>query len=91
MKNLNTPTMLKRIINFYYEGFSNMRIGKTLWVVVLVKLAVIFVILRIFFMPDILSERAGDGNEADYVSSQITGRAPGGQTAGDNGTKTLTP
>lgn len=67
--------MIRRIINFYSEGFSNMRLGKTLWLVVLVKLVVIFVVLRLFFMPDILSERAGEGNEDDYVSTQMTERA----------------
>ena len=67
--------MIKRLINFYYEGFTNMRTGKTLWLVIIVKLIIIFVVLRLFFMPDMLSRKAGDGNEADYVSSQITGRA----------------
>lgn len=67
--------MIKRLINFYYEGFSDMKVGKTLWLVVIVKLIVIFVVLKLFFMPDILSECAGNGNEADYVSSQITDRA----------------
>lgn len=67
--------MIKRLINFYYEGFSDMKVGKTLWLVVIVKLIVIFVVLKLFFMPDILSERVGNGNEADYVSSQITDRA----------------
>ena len=67
--------MIKRLINFYYEGFSDMKVGKTLWLVVIVKLIVIFVVLKLFFMPDILSERAGNGNEADYVSSQDTDRA----------------
>lgn len=63
--------MLKRIIDFYYEGFSNMRTGKTLWLVIIVKLVIIFAVLRTFLMPDILNDRAGDGNEADYVASQI--------------------
>ena len=63
--------MLKRIINFYYEGFAGMTTGKTLWMVIIVKLVIIFVVMRVFFMPDILSERAGDGGEADYVATQI--------------------
>ena len=67
--------MIKRIINFYKEGFANMKLGKTLWIVVLVKLAVIFLVIRTFFMPDILNERTSKGNEADYVSTQITDRA----------------
>lgn len=52
-----------------------MKLGKTLWIVVLVKLAVIFLVIKMFFMPDILNERTSKGNEADYVSTQITDRA----------------
>ena len=63
--------MIKRIINFYYEGFSNMRTGKTLWLVVIVKLIVIFLVLKLFFMPDILQERAGEGNEPDYIMQRL--------------------
>ena len=66
--------MIKRIISFYHDGFKSMRLGKTLWIVVIVKLVIIFVVLKLFFMPDILYERA-DGNETEYVSKQITGRA----------------
>ena len=66
--------MIKQIISFYHDGFRSMRLGKTLWIVVIVKLVIIFVVLKLFFMPDILYERA-DGNEADYVSAQITERA----------------
>lgn len=63
--------MIKRIINFYYEGFSNMRTGKTLWLVVIVKLVVIFLVLKLFFMPDILQERAGEGNEPNYIMQRL--------------------
>ncbi len=48
-----------------------MDIGRVLWVVVLVKLFIIFIVLRIFFFPDTLKEKAGKGNEAEYVSGQI--------------------
>ena len=63
--------MIKRIINFYYEGFLNMRTGKTLWLVVIIKLVVIFLVLKLFFMPDILQERAGEGNEPDYIMQRL--------------------
>ena len=66
--------MIKQIVSFYHDGFRSMRLGKTLLIVVIVKLVIIFVVLKLFFMPDILYERA-DGNEADYVSAQITERA----------------
>ena len=63
-------SMIRQVINFYRDGFKSMRLGKTLWLVVIVKLVIIFVFIKLLFMPDILSERAG-GNESDYVSTQI--------------------
>lgn len=84
--------VIRRIIDFYREGFANMRTGKTLWVVIIVKLVVIFVVLKLFFMPDILHEKAGTGNEADYIMKRFTDiRQNGnhnGNTTLDTGTDT---
>ena len=41
--------ILNAIFHFYVEGFRQMTLGRTLWVLVLLKLFVIFVILRLFF------------------------------------------
>jgi hypothetical protein len=60
--------------HLYYDGFRSMTIGKTLWLVILIKLFVIFVILKVFFFPNFLKEKAPKGEEAAYVSSQVTGR-----------------
>ena len=48
-----------------------MRLGKTLWVIVLVKLFVIFVVLKIFFFPNFLKQHAEKGEEAEFVASQV--------------------
>ena len=48
-----------------------MDVGKTLWLVIIVKLFIIFAVLKLFFMPDVLGEKAAEGKEADYVSSRI--------------------
>ena len=48
-----------------------MTTGKTLWIVIIVKLIVIFIVLNLFFMPDILSERAGEGNEPEYIMERL--------------------
>ncbi len=66
--------MIKKIIGFYREGFAGMKLGKTLWLVVIVKLVVIFVVLKLLFFPDIINRRAG-GDKAGYVSTQILERA----------------
>ncbi len=62
-----------RIFRFYYEGFKNMTVGKRLWLIILIKLFVFFVILRLFFFPDFLKTRFNtDEQRGDYVLEQLT-------------------
>ena len=62
-----------RVFDFYYEGFRNMRLGRTLWAIILVKLIIIFAVLKVFFFPNFLKEHA-QGDEANYVATQLTER-----------------
>ena len=48
-------TLLPRIWHFYRDGFRQMTWGRTLWVIILIKLFVIFVVLRLFFFRPALS------------------------------------
>ncbi|MBQ6653702.1 MAG: DUF4492 domain-containing protein [Prevotella sp.] len=63
-----------RAYDLYADGFRSMTLGKTLWAVILVKLFVIFAVLRVFFLPDFLRQHAGEGSEADYVMSELAER-----------------
>lgn len=65
---------LYKVFDLYYDGFRNMRVGRTLWLVILIKLFIIFVILKLFFFPDFIGEHSTPGGEAEYVSGQLTGR-----------------
>lgn len=59
----------------YYEGFRNMTVGKTLWLVILVKLFLMFVIIKWIFFPDFLSSRYVDDKEkAVAVRENLTNR-----------------
>lgn len=40
--------LLSRIFHLYYDGFRTMTLGKTLWAVILIKLAIIFLVLKLF-------------------------------------------
>ena len=60
-----------RIWDFYYEGFRNMTIGRTLWLIILVKLFIIFVVLKAFFFPNYIKEHAQSGQEAEFVSERL--------------------
>ena len=67
---MNKKNLLYRIFDLY-DGFRNMTLGRTLWTVILIKLVVIFAVLKVFFFPDYLKEHSEKGHEADYVATQI--------------------
>lgn len=52
-----------RIWQFYRDGFREMTTGKSLWILILVKLAIIFLIFKLFFFPDILKRDYDDDNQ----------------------------
>ena len=63
-----------RVFNLYYNGFRSMTLGRTLWAVILIKLFIIFVVLKLFFFPDFLKQHA-NGDKAGYVATELTDRA----------------
>jgi hypothetical protein len=63
----------KRIFNFYFEGFKNMTWGKSVWLIILIKLFIFFFILKIFFFPNILKKNFNSDKERSaYVLENIT-------------------
>ena len=66
---------LYRVYDLYADGFRNMTLGKTLWTVILIKLFVIFVVLKIFFFPNFLKQNAPKGGEPDFITSEFIQRA----------------
>jgi hypothetical protein len=67
---------LYRAFDLYYDGFRHMTLGRTLWAVIIVKLIVIFAILKVFFFPNFIGQHAEEGNEADFVASEVASRIP---------------
>jgi hypothetical protein len=50
-----------------------MTVGKKLWVIILIKLFVFFVIMKWFFFPDFLQTRFDkDEERSEYVLEQLT-------------------
>ena len=62
---------ITHIWHFYLEGFQAMTWGRTLWFIILVKLFILFFILRLFFFPDFLKTAAPDGEKDEYVSREL--------------------
>lgn len=63
-----------RIFNFYVEGFRQMTLGKTLWAIILIKLFIMFFILRLFFFPNILNKQGNEKDKQEYVATELIER-----------------
>ncbi len=72
MKYRNLPM---RIFRFYIEGFRSMTWGRTLWILILIKLFVMFVILKIFFFPRYLNQFDTAEEKEHYVLEELVERA----------------
>lgn len=65
---------ITRIWNFYAEGFRSMKTGRTLWLIILIKLFVIFFILKLFFFPRFLDNPDVGADKGDFVSRELIER-----------------
>ncbi|HIR95332.1 MAG TPA: DUF4492 domain-containing protein [Candidatus Coprenecus stercorigallinarum] len=64
---------LRRIWLFYYEGFRDMSsLGRTLWIVILLKLFIMFAILRVFFFRPALADCESDAEKSRTVIENLT-------------------
>lgn len=61
------------ILDLYRSGFRAMVLGRTLWKVVIIKLIVMFGVLKLFFFPNYLhSNFKSDQERANHVLESIT-------------------
>ena len=69
----NSVKAIKNIVKFYLDGFRNMTVGKTLWIIILIKLFILFAILKVFFFPDFLKSRFdSDAERGNYVLEELS-------------------
>lgn len=72
---LHATEKIRKVWRFYYEGFREMTVGRTLWMIILVKLAIMFGVLKLFFFPDFLSDKGDDeASRAEYVRQEFITR-----------------
>lgn len=64
-----------KIWRFYADGFRSMTVGRKLWLLIIIKLLVLFFVFRLFFFPNLL-ERDYDSDEerASAVRSTLINR-----------------
>lgn len=62
------------IYRFYVDGFKSMTIGKTLWMLIIIKLFVMFFILKLFFFPSFLKDKTTEEKQ-EYVGNELIDRS----------------
>ncbi|MCK9304229.1 MAG: DUF4492 domain-containing protein [Bacteroidales bacterium] len=65
-------SVIKRIWLFYYEGFRSMTLGKTLWVIILIKLFIMFFVLKLFFFKDPLRDFKTEEEKSRHIINELT-------------------
>lgn len=66
-------TILNRLFLFYYDGFRNMSVwGRKVWVIIIIKLFIMFAILKLFFFQDFLQKNYdNDKQRSEHVLDQL--------------------
>ncbi|HEX2969900.1 MAG TPA: DUF4492 domain-containing protein [Bacteroidales bacterium] len=64
---------LTSLWRFYSEGFRNMSWwGRKVWIIIIIKLFIIFAVLKLFFFPDFLGSRfKSEEEKSNYVMEQL--------------------
>lgn len=62
--------IVKKVVRFYVDGFRAMTLGRTLWAIILLKLFIMFAVLKLFFFRDPLAGRS-DAQRSDHLLEQL--------------------
>jgi len=68
---MNKSSFFYKAFDLYYDGFRSMTLGKTLWLIIAIKLFIMFAILKVFFFPNFIGQHTEKGGEADFVAGQL--------------------
>lgn len=73
-----SPPLIVRIWQFYRDGFRAMTWGRTLWLIILIKLFIMFAVLRVFFFKPQLGG-LDEAQKSEHVGSALLRPAPSPQ------------
>lgn len=68
---MSNDNIIYKVWRLYADGFRQMTVGRTLWALIIVKLIVIFLILKWLFFPDYVRQNAKKGHEAEFVATEM--------------------
>ncbi|MDE5636500.1 MAG: DUF4492 domain-containing protein [Alistipes sp.] len=72
--------ILLRAAKFYVDGFRSMTLGRTLWAVILIKLFIMFAVLRVFFFRDPMASKSARERADAVLENFAAAETPGVRT-----------
>lgn len=63
--------IFKKIFYFYRDGIKEMRFGRKLWFLIIIKLIIMFAILRVFFFKPYLSKYKTQEEKSENVIQNL--------------------
>ncbi|HON18910.1 MAG TPA: DUF4492 domain-containing protein [Salinivirgaceae bacterium] len=65
---------LNRFWKLYYDGFRNMgQLGRNLWIIITIKLAIMFLVFKLIFFPNHLKHNFNsDADRGNHVIENLT-------------------
>ena len=58
------------IWNFYRDGFKSMTLGRPLWILIFLKVIILFAVLRAFFFQPVLAGKTEE-QKIEHVGNQL--------------------
>lgn len=72
LQDLVSGNIFLRVYRFYRDGFRSMTVGRYLWLMIIIKLFILFFVFKLFFFPDLLKrDYDNDADRAQAVRSAL--------------------
>ena len=68
---MSIKSKISSIANFYIQGFRQMTWGRELWVLIILKYVILFLVLRLFFFKPVRAGQTED-QKSDFVGERLT-------------------
>ncbi|MGN1220520.1 MAG: DUF4492 domain-containing protein [Candidatus Cryptobacteroides sp.] len=68
---MSIKSKITSVADFYIQGFRQMTWGRELWVLIILKFVILFLVLRLFFFKPVLAGRTEE-QKSDFVGERLT-------------------
>ena len=67
--------VFNRVWRFYIDGFREMTVGRKLWLIIIIKVIILFGVFKLFFFPNLLQrDYDTDNDRARAVGRELINR-----------------